>query len=250
MTTISAIIPTYNRPKFLESTLLALYEQTFKDFEVIVVDDGSNDYEANFNKTICEVYSDMDLSIKYIKLHKNSGTVSIPRNIGIAHANGKFIAPVDDDCLCEREKFGVLSELMGENVVLAYGERLDCEMINGKINPRNISRTAYLQVEKTGLGVDNGQFIYDKSVYDIAGPTFPINACDWETYQLIAPYGDFAYTPEVVCKYIWHATNSSRTPKEKRVDPMKILGEFKKYFVDTRYEDVVASMCNQGDVSS
>jgi glycosyltransferase involved in cell wall biosynthesis len=236
MPLISAIVPTYNRPKFLESTLLALYEQTFKDFEVIVVDDGSNDYEANFNKMICDVYSKMELDIKYIKLHKNSGTVSIPRNIGVANATGQYIAPVDDDCFCEREKFEILSELMGDNVVLAYGERIDCEKRNGTINQLNISNTSYLAGQKFRLGVDNGQFIYKNDTYTKVGPAFPINACDWETYKLLAPYGDFAYTPDVVCKYIWHENNSSRTPKEKRVDPMKVLGEFKQYFVGTKFE--------------
>lgn len=239
---ISVILPTCNRPKLLESCLLSLYEQTFKNFEVIVVDDGSNEYEANFNKMICEVYKKLDLNIKYIKLHKNSGTVSIPRNIGIAMASGELIAPVDDDCWCLPNKFEDLAELMGENIVLAYGERVDCEMKNGKLYIGNTSNTYYLQHNKTGLGVDNGQFIYKSDKYDLLGPIFPINACDWETYKLIAKYGDFAYTSEVVCKYIWHENNSSRTPKEKRVDPIKVLGEFKEYFNGTRFENAVASI--------
>lgn len=243
MTFISAVIPTYNRPKFLESTLLALYEQSFKDFEIIVVDDGSNDYEANFNKMICEVYSKMDLQIKYIKLHKNSGTVSIPRNIGIAHSIGEFIAPVDDDCICERNKFELLYDILTDNAVLAYGERLDCLITNGIIAPNNISSTSYLQSQKFRLGIDNGQFIYKADTfYKAGGPIFPINACDWETYKLIAPYGDFVYTPEVVCKYIWHETNSSRTPKERRVNPMNVLGEFVEYFRGSSFEEKVLGL--------
>jgi len=240
MNKISAIIPTYNRPKFLESTLLALYEQTFKDFEVIIVDDGSNEYEANFNKMICEVYKKLELNLTYIKLHKNSGTVSIPRNIGIAHASGEFIAPVDDDCLSLPNKFELLVDLIeSTNSVFAYGERLDCEMIDGNLLEKNTSRTSYLQNNKTALGVDNGQFIYKTYCYKKIGPIFPINACDWETYKLLGDFGEFAYTSEVVCKYIWHKTNSSRTPKNKRVDPVNVISEFKQYFVGTDFESYV-----------
>lgn len=242
MPLISAIIPTYNRPKFLEATLLALYEQTFKDFEVIVVDDGSNEYEANFNKMICDVYLNMGIDIKYIKLHKNSGTVSIPRNVGIANAIGEFIAPVDDDCFCEREKFEILSELMGDGIVLAYGERLDCRIINGTVSNVGLSSTSYLRGQKTRLGVDNGQFIYKSDIYNISGPIFPINACDWETYKLLAQHGDFAYTSEVVCRYIWHENNSSRTPKEKRVNPIDVLGEFVEYFDGSSFEEKVLGL--------
>jgi hypothetical protein len=128
---------------------------------------------------------------------------------------------------------------MGDNVVLAYGERIDCEMINGNIIPKNISNTEYLQSQKFALGVDNGQFIYKNSDYDKIFPVFSINACDWETYKLLAPHGDFAYTPEIVCKYIWHENNSSRTPKEKRINPMDVLGEFVEYFRGSSFEEKV-----------
>ena len=240
---ISAVLPTYNRPKFLESCLLSLYEQTFKDFEVIVIDDGSNEYESTFNKMICDTYKNLDMPVKYIKLHKNSGTVSIPRNIGIALATGEFIAPIDDDCWCMPNKLEILKDLMETNdsTVLAYGERVDCDIINGEIRQYGISNTKYLQSQKKSLGVDNGQFIFKNDAYNIFGPIFSINACDWETYKLLAEHGDFAYTPEIVCKYIWHETNSSRVPKERRIDPMKVLGEFAQYFVGTRFEDAVAS---------
>lgn len=235
--TVSVIIPTYNRPKLLESCLLSLYEQTFKDFEVIVVDDGSNDYEANFNRMICEVYKKLDLNLTYIKLHKNSGAVSIPRNIGVAKAKGALIAPIDDDCWCAPNKFEVLTELFTNNeIVLTYGERIDCEMKNGNLQERSMSSTAYLEFNGERVSLDNGQFIFRSSVYDAFGPIFPTK--NWETYRLIGKYGNFSYTPEVVCKCILHETNSSRTA----VDPTKVLGEFKGYFNGTRFEDAIASI--------
>jgi hypothetical protein len=90
--------------------------------------------------------------------------------------------------------------------------------------------------------VDNGQFIYKNDTYSKVGPVFPINACDWETYKLLAPHGDFAYTPDVVCKYIWHENNSSRTPKEKRINPMNVLGEFVEYFRGSSFEEKVLGL--------
>ncbi len=88
---VSIIVPTYNRPNFLELTLQSIEAQTFQDFEVLVVDDGSQGIE---NKILCE----RNKKIKYQKI-PNSGGPALPRNFGIKESRGKYIAFVDDDDL-------------------------------------------------------------------------------------------------------------------------------------------------------
>lgn len=88
---ISIIIPAYNSGKFIESTLASVSNQTFTDFEIIVIDDGSTDNTAEIVKHA----QTEDLRIKYH--YKTNGGVSSARNMGIAHAQGQFISFLDSD---------------------------------------------------------------------------------------------------------------------------------------------------------
>lgn len=88
---VSVIIPTYKRTDYLKLTLQSVLNQTFKDFEIIVVDDGTPNDENLF---LCQTFE----KIKYIKI-ENSGGPAKPRNVGIREAKGKYIAFVDDDDL-------------------------------------------------------------------------------------------------------------------------------------------------------
>ena len=95
---VSVIVPTYNRAERLEGTLRSIVSQTYQDFELIVVDDGSTD---NTSKVI-ESFP----SAQYLPLKKNSG-VSKARNIGLACAKGEFICFLDSDDLWNEEKLQI-----------------------------------------------------------------------------------------------------------------------------------------------
>lgn len=88
---VSVIIPTYKRTDFLKLTLESIASQSFQDFEVLVIDDGT---PTDSNEVLCEKFD----KVKYIKI-ENSGGPAKPRNIGIREAKGKYIAFVDDDDL-------------------------------------------------------------------------------------------------------------------------------------------------------
>lgn len=91
--TFSIIIPVFNSEKYLGQCLDSIICQSFSDFEVILVDDGSTDNSA----TICKAYSSRDDRIKYI--HQNNTGTSSARNTGIDASNGKYITFIDnDDC--------------------------------------------------------------------------------------------------------------------------------------------------------
>tara|TARA_R110000868_G_scaffold350166_2_gene611412 strand:+ start:3014 stop:3907 length:894 start_codon:yes stop_codon:yes gene_type:complete len=86
---VSVVIPTYNRPDYLAITLNSVINQTYKNIEIIVIDDGTLGTE---NKQICNKLP----NVKYIKI-ENSGGPATPRNIGISKSKGKYIGFVDDD---------------------------------------------------------------------------------------------------------------------------------------------------------
>jgi glycosyltransferase involved in cell wall biosynthesis len=90
MPTVSVVIPTYNRGTFLPSTIESVLQQTFDDFEILVVDDGSTDDTAKIVNGIND---------NRIHLHshiRNKGG-SAARNTGIEQANGRYIAFLDSD---------------------------------------------------------------------------------------------------------------------------------------------------------
>lgn len=107
--TISVIIPVYNTEKYLRRCLDSIVAQTYKDFECILVDDGSTDGSDK----ICDEYAAKDNRFKVF--HKKNGGVSSARNIGIAHANGEWLYFCDsDDILHDTESLTNLFKLAND----------------------------------------------------------------------------------------------------------------------------------------
>ncbi len=91
MCLISIIVPVYNMEQHLEECLKSILTQTYRNYEIILVDDGSTDSSG----LICDKYAKKFSKIKVI--HKENGGVSSARNCGIDFANGKYIMFVDSD---------------------------------------------------------------------------------------------------------------------------------------------------------
>lgn len=100
-TKISVIIPVYNAEKYLAETLDSVLNQTFTDFEVIAVNDGSTDNSLN----ILNEYGNKDSRIKIFS-NSNSG-VSTARNTGIEKASGEYICFIDADDLIASEYMNI-----------------------------------------------------------------------------------------------------------------------------------------------
>lgn len=90
MEKVSVIIPVHNSEKYIEECINSVINQTYKNLEIIVVDDNSSDNSLNIIKNI------KDSRIKILKLPTNSG-VAIARNKGIESATGKYICFIDSD---------------------------------------------------------------------------------------------------------------------------------------------------------
>ena len=91
MIKVSIIVPVYNTEQYLDKCIKSILNQTFKYFELILINDGSNDSSLD----ICRKYSNKDNRIVIVD-NKNQG-VSTARNIGISKARGEFILFVDSD---------------------------------------------------------------------------------------------------------------------------------------------------------
>jgi len=92
MPTVSVIIPTCNRANYLKNAIESVIAQTFQDWELVVVDDGSTDDTAEFMKA----YRQKGDKIRYVRQNCNQG-VSAARNRAIRESSGKYVAFLDDD---------------------------------------------------------------------------------------------------------------------------------------------------------
>ena len=95
---ISVVIPLYNKEKAIIATLQSVFAQTYTDYELIVVDDGSTDNSLNVTHSFVNSFTHPSF-VRII--HKENGGVSSARNRGIKEAKGDFIALLDGDDLWE-----------------------------------------------------------------------------------------------------------------------------------------------------
>lgn len=107
MPKISVIIPLYNGKKFIKETLNSVFRQTYKDFEVVVINDGSTDNPEGELKSYLP-------RIKYIQ-QKNSGCPAGAKNRGIAESSGEYLAFLDQDDIWLRDKLSQQSKILDEN---------------------------------------------------------------------------------------------------------------------------------------
>ncbi|MEZ4357067.1 MAG: glycosyltransferase [Eubacteriales bacterium] len=115
MPKISLVMPVYNGEKYIRQSVAAILNQTLKDFELILVDDGSKDLSGN----ICDEYAKNDVRIKVI--HKENGGAGSARNAGIKIAAGKYLSFPDCDDWVDSDMYEIMyqaAEINNVDVVL------------------------------------------------------------------------------------------------------------------------------------
>lgn len=106
---ISVIMLTYNRENFVAHAIESVLNQTFTDFEYIIVDNGSDDRSG----AIADRYAERDSRIRVI--HRERGNIGSGRNTGLDAAKGEYIAFIDDDDCCEPDFLDFLYHLVVDN---------------------------------------------------------------------------------------------------------------------------------------
>lgn len=168
MPKVSIIVPIYNVEKYLNKCVDSILNQTFKDFELILVDDGSTD---NCGK-ICDEYEKLDNRIRVI--HKENGGLSDARNKGIDESNSEFISFVDSDDYISEDMYEVLyNNLEKENAdisVCGYYRCLNDKMISKFEKEEyfvvNNKEALRLVLEDKKISVEACTKIYRKTLFD------------------------------------------------------------------------------------
>lgn len=157
---ISVIVPIYKVENYLEKCVNSIINQTYKNLEIILVDDGSPD---NCPK-ICDTLAKKDKRIKVI--HKKNGGLSDARNVGIESATGRYIGFVDSDDYIEPTMYSeLISNLKETDSDLSIcGRYINYE--NGK-QVQNVTRSIKIEMERNDALIKLNSFSY-----------FDMSACD------------------------------------------------------------------------
>jgi glycosyltransferase involved in cell wall biosynthesis len=190
MKEISVIVPVYNVEKYLEKCIDSILSQTFKDFEVILVDDGSKDRCG----IICDKYESLDNRVKVI--HKTNGGLSSARNSGLEIASGEYVVFVDSDDWIDKNMYQELYneakkhnadivqckfiKAKDENVSIYNNESNEAEVI------RNLEALCNLYNEKCIETVVTWNKLYRRYLFnDIVFPNGKIHEDQFTTYKLL-----------------------------------------------------------------
>jgi glycosyltransferase involved in cell wall biosynthesis len=187
---VSCIIPTYNRAHIVGRAIQSVLNQTYKNIEVIVIDDGSQD---NTQEVVLSI---KDERVRYIRLHRNFGA-AFARNIGIANARGEFVAFLDSDDYFLPEKIEKQVELMlkDESIGVCYTE-------------------VYFEI-------DNGELVYKES------PRIRGRIPEKVLYERILLFPPFIFFPTfLVRKYLLH--NCKFAENKKVFEEVDFLIELSK----------------------
>ncbi|MDU7311108.1 MAG: glycosyltransferase family A protein [Aeromonas sp.] len=122
---VSVVIPIYNQGSYIDETLSSVCNQTYKNIEVIIVNDGSNEQE-----TLCKLIELRERG--YFVIDKNNGGLASARNVGIQAATGDFIVALDsDDIINDGYIYSLIKAMKSSNARIAYSRALLFDLRNG-----------------------------------------------------------------------------------------------------------------------
>ncbi|GFE71017.1 glycosyltransferase [Chroococcus sp. FPU101] len=205
---VSVIIPAYNAEVFIEKTLKSVLSQTYKNIEVIVIDDGSEDQTVDLVRKI------MQQDQRVILLQQVNSGVAAARNLGIEKAKGEFIAPIDADDLwyaenLEKQMQSLLNS--DSSVGLTYAWSLDIDendFPSGEFRSSTLEGNVYTILLLHYFLANASSTVIRRSVLEKVGyynenlRIQNAQGCeDWELYLRIAERYKFRVVPEFLIGY-------------------------------------------------
>lgn len=221
MPRISVVLPTYNRAAMVQHAIQSVCNQTFQDWELIVINDGSHD-------TTGEVLKGFSKKDPRIKAHfqKNRG-ITASRSRGTALASGEYLAFLDDDDVFTADKLEKQAAFLDQHpeIDLVYSQvetsGQHCPL--PKIWPPEPA-TDFHDLIKGNTIQPNAVLMRRKMIEKVGNFRTDLKTCDdFDMWLRVAYHGKIAFLPGVVGSYHWHASNVSRNSRERSKNNLKIF---------------------------
>ncbi len=223
---ISVVVPVYNVKQYLDDCMHSIVNQTYKNIEIILVDDGSTDGSGE----LCEEWKAKDSRIRVI--HQENGGLSAARNTGIEAASGEYIAFIDSDDLFETDAIMNLyncASSLSADLVVGQGLRVDEEgnqITEGKYADKYVPTGEEYVISKEEFWKhfsDNLYFIvawsklYKKELFNnVKFPVGQINEDFAIAKPLIENVNTIAYMGKRMYKYRIRQGSIMRSPLSER----------------------------------
>jgi glycosyltransferase involved in cell wall biosynthesis len=238
MAKVSVIVPTFNRAPLIERALKSVFEQTYRDYEVVVVDDGSTDGTGK----LLEKYNG---AIKYV-YQDNSG-ISAARNRGIRESGGEYIAFLDSDDWWAADKLQEQVNVLASQpkVGIVYGRM---PIINDKgeqigMKPSGVSGKNFRELIEFWGDLPTSTVMTRRECFDKAG-TFDMDLVSMEDIdmwlRIARSYDLFEIEGKHLAYYYRHESQVTKNPVNVYEGLVKI---YKKILEN--YPDVPAVLMNQ-----
>ena len=244
---ISVIVPVYNTEKYLHRCIDSVLAQTYKDFELLLIDDGSKDSSG----AICDEYAARDSRVKVF--HKENGGVSSARNAGLAIASGDWIMHLDgDDWIAPdiQERLIRKGEDTGADIVMgdflfAYSDRDILYSLPDWDNNKTASLNRYI----TSVWTCVWGGIHKRSLYEVYQLKSPQGVTYCEDFHLMARLCYHAKKVVNIHQPFYHYRQqegsvmhnlNKRTEQDEQWVYQDIIRFFKEQGV---YDDYRKSMC-------
>lgn len=238
---LSIIVPIYKVEKYLDKCVESILEQTFTDFELILVDDGSPDSCGEMS----EKWAQKDARIKVI--HKKNGGLSDARNAGIDIAEGDYIGFVDSDDFIKPDMFEVLvKNLEGNNADISICGYVDV-YANGMKNGSD-DRSVYVWNQKEAiehilmgklLSVHAWTKLYKRRLFE--NVRYPVGKVSEDAYvimDIMDQVNTAVFTPYSAYYYV-HREDSINTGKYRKIDNTRIEAHERNYrYIKEKYPEL------------
>lgn len=233
---ISVIMSVYNGEEYLSETMDSLLDQTFKDFELIIINDGSSDNTLK----ILKQYQKKDKRVIILDNRKNLGFIT-SLNKGLHAAKGKYIARMDGDDICMRERFQLQHEFLERHkdifLLGTYAINIDkngnkLSLFKPPVKPEAIAKTLErynCMYHNTIMYRNTKEFYYRKKMYYVE---------DYDLYLNYLTMGKkLANLPEYLVKYRRLGNSASFSKKGKQELFSRKAREFYNQRKDRGYDD-------------
>lgn len=237
---ISIILPTYNRAHLIGETIQSVIDQTYKNWELIIVDDGSTDNTFNIIKTF------EDLRIQYHNI-KHSGLHSVARNHGIEKALGNYVAFLDSDDLWRVDKLNFQINLFNDYPDSFFVFSNIDQFGEDPVTPPEMEELFFGNVFLPTL-VENRFCFYPSSLVFKKEVIARIGFLNWDVsfFYLMSYSFSGIFTNERLVKIRKHSHNTSKIANIKSLhNYLAMITEFRKNgFITKQHFKKLSSRCH------
>ncbi|MBD2305937.1 glycosyltransferase [Chroococcidiopsis sp. FACHB-1243] len=222
MPTISVIVPAYNSQNTILETIASIQKQTFTDFELIVIDDGSSDRTLELIQTV------RDPRIQ-VASYENGG-VSVARNRGISLSTGEYITFIDADDLWTPDKLELQLAALQQHPAAGVAYSWTCFMDRqGKFfhddRPIYFEGNVYAELLKTNFLLSGSNPLIRRTALADVGEFDPslTHAEEWDLYLRLAAKYDFVVVPKTQIFYRQTAGSASAKIEVMEKDAIRVI---------------------------